>query len=163
LTPFRAIVWRILWADLADAPLAPARAPEGRFHHGGQRALYASLTAEGALVAIRRYVHHDDPPRVIIPLQVTADRITDLRQLPDPSRASVVWQDDRASGAPAPTWALSDAARATGAQGMLYASRSRPDLTHLVLFDPHPGLVTVAGEPELLRIAALDGAPRPHL
>ncbi|WP_263406000.1 RES family NAD+ phosphorylase [Histidinibacterium aquaticum] len=41
----------------------------------------------------------------------------------------------RATGAPSPTWEISDAARAEGARGLLYRSRSRPDLTHVVLFD----------------------------
>ncbi len=47
----------------------------------------------------------------------------------------MVWQDIRATGAAAPTWVFSDAARAAGAQGLLYSSRSRPELSHLVMFD----------------------------
>jgi len=141
------LVWRILDARNAAWPCAPARAPEGRFHHSGQVALYASLSEEGAGVAIRRYVSDADGPRVIVPLRVAADRIVDLRALPDPTRASIVWQDIRATGAPAPTWTFSDAARAAGAQGMLYPSRSRPDLTHLVLFEVDAPLVVAAGPP----------------
>ncbi|MBN2905968.1 MAG: RES family NAD+ phosphorylase [Rhodobacteraceae bacterium] len=144
---FRGMVWRILDADRAGAPCAPARAPEGRFHHSGQVALYASFTAEGAGVAIRRYVQPGDPSRVIVPLRINATRLRDLRALPDPTRASVVWQDLRAAGQPAPTWALSDAARAAGAQGMMYPSRSRPELTHLVLFQTSAALVAPAGPP----------------
>jgi hypothetical protein len=49
---------------------------------------------------------------------------------------SVVWLDAWAGGRPSTTWRFSDAARTAGAQGMLYSSRSRPELTHLVIFDP---------------------------
>lgn len=139
LTPWSGTVWRIMWANAAD-PLTPVQSPEGRFHHSGQTAIYTSLSAEGAGVAIKRYLRPNDPPRVIAAIEVQATRILDLRQpdaLPDhiPTNASVVWQDVRATGAAAPTWAISDAARAGGAQGVLYASRSRPDLTHLTIFD----------------------------
>jgi len=134
-------VWRILFADRAAEPCASVRAPEGRFHHFGQVALYASLSSEGAGVAIRRYVCIDDAPRVIVELGINAARILDLRATPDTQAASVVWQEIRASGAPAPTWAISDRARAAGAQGMIYASRTRPDLSHLVLFDLSPPVV----------------------
>jgi len=138
-------VWRILFTDRAAEPCASVRAPEGRFHHAGQAALYASLSAEGAGVAIRRYVRADDAPRVIVELAVDAARILDLRATPQAQAASVVWQEIRANGAPAPTWAYSDHARATGAQGMIYASRSRPDLSHLVLFDISSPIVRAAG------------------
>lgn len=135
LAPFRGRVWRILDARRADRPYAPAAAPEGRFHHGGQQALYASLSADGAGIAIARYVSPADPPRVIVPLDVCLARVRDLRLEAAPARASVVWQDIRESGAPSPTWAWSDATRAAGAQAMIYLSRSRPDLAHIVLFD----------------------------
>ncbi|UWQ92734.1 RES family NAD+ phosphorylase [Rhodobacteraceae bacterium M382] len=131
---FTGVVWRILFTARNDAPLAPVLAPEGRFHHSGQPALYASLSAEGAGVAIRRYVSPCDPDRSLLGLSVQATALIDLRELPDPAVASQVWQDVRATGAPAPTWAISDWARRLGAQGMLYPSRSRSDLTHLVLF-----------------------------
>lgn len=123
-------------------PLAPAAAPEGRFHHSGQFALYASLTPEGCAVAIRRYLRADDPPREIMPLHLAAARLADLRGRPE---VSAVWQDLRAAGAPSPTWAFSDAARAAAAEGMLYSSRSRPELTHVAIF--RPGLLRQAGPP----------------
>lgn len=130
MTPFAGIAWRAVFAG--SDPLSLARSPVGRFHHSGQTALYTSLSAEGCAVAIRQYVQPSDPPRVIVPLTVSARHLADLRGRPD---VSVVWQDDWAKGIPSSTWAFSDAARADGAQGLLYSSRSRPDLTHLVLFD----------------------------
>lgn len=151
MVPFAGTVWRIMFADHAEEPLAPARAPEGRFHYDDQVAIYTSLTAEGAGVAIQRYLEGDTWPRVIVPLTVTADNVLDLRGdtrgIPP---TSIVWQDDRAAGRRAPTWDISDAARAEGAQGILYASRTRPDLSHLVLLGhPGPGVLTqaAAGRP----------------
>lgn len=146
LSEFCGLVWRILDARRADDPLGPARSPEGRFHHSGQRALYASLTAEGAGVAIARYVADTDPPRIIQPLAARLTAVRDLSAEPDPARASVVWQDGRATGLPSPTWAFSDAARAAGAEAMIYLSRSRPDLAHIVLFNwSAPGALCPAG------------------
>lgn len=121
-------------------PLAAVQSPEGRFHHNGQTAIYGSLTPEGCAVAIRRYLRADDPSRIVVPLQIKAHAVLNMTGNP---ALSVVWQDIRAAGQDAPTWLFSDAARAAGAQGLLYSSRSRPDLTHLVLFDP--GVIRCAG------------------
>ena len=132
LMRFDGPVWRLLPEALADAPASPAMAPEGRFHHSGQIAAYASLSAEGASVAIRRYLD-DGVARVLVPMRLTAERVADARGQPE---ASIVWQDLRDAGQPSPTWAFSDAARQAGAAAMLYSSRSRPDLSHVVVFEP---------------------------
>ncbi|MBN8631361.1 MAG: RES family NAD+ phosphorylase [Rhodobacterales bacterium] len=146
---FEGVAWRMITAG-AD-PLGPATAPVGRFHHAGQIALYTSLTVEGTVVAMQRYLRPDDPPREVVPLTIRATRLADLRGNPE---ASVVWQDMHAAGAASPTWAFSDRARQAGAEGMLYSSRSRPDLTHLVLFD-----LTVIREVGLSQALDLD---QPH-
>ena len=129
---FSGPVWRLLPTALVATPSVPARASEGRFHHSGQVAAYASLTAEGAGVAIRRYLS-DGVARVLVPMWLEADPVADARG--DPA-ASVVWQNTRAAGVPAPTWKFSDSARRAGAQAMLYSSRSRPELSHVVVFEP---------------------------
>ena len=143
---FRGQVWRIVFADHVATPAASARAPEGRFHHSGQWAVYTSLTLEGAGVAIAAYVAGDRRARMAVKMTVDA-KVVDLRALPDPTAASVVWQTDRARGDRAPTWDLSDSARDQGAWGVLYPSRSRPDLTHLTLFDPRAILSCEAAIP----------------
>jgi RES domain len=135
-------VWHLVWRG--HDPLAPASAPEGRFHHDGQLALYCSLTREGCGVAIRRYVRPEDGPRDLVPLRVDLARVADLR---GQDGLSVVWQH-KAPGESSPTWLFSDRARADGAQGLLYSSRSRPDLAHLVLFDLDPSCVRLDGVPE---------------
>lgn len=132
LVSFDGPVWRLLPATLIDAPAIPAKAPEGRFHHSGQIAAYASLSAEGAGVAIRRYLS-DGVARVLIPMRLSARRVADAR---GQTAASIVWQDLRDAGQASPTWLFSDAARQAGAEAMLYSSRSRPDLSHVVVFQP---------------------------
>lgn len=132
LKPFNGPVWRLLPETLVATPSIPAQAPEGRFHHSGQVAAYASLSAEGAEVAIKRYVD-DGVARVLVPMWLKAEHVADERGNGD---ASIVWQDITAAGALSPTWAYSDNARNTGAQAMLYSSRSRPELSHVVVFQP---------------------------
>ncbi|MCK0142228.1 RES family NAD+ phosphorylase [Aliiroseovarius sp. F20344] len=140
---FTGIAHRLVFTD-QDA-LLPVRWPEGRFHHSGQFAIYTSLTPEGCGVAIKRYLGDRDAPRHIVPLTVALERVTDLR---GQTTASVVWQDERACGQIPSTWELSDAARTSGAQGMLYSSRSRPDLTHLVVFTDTLATLEQAGTPQ---------------
>lgn len=132
LIRFSGPVWRLLPRLVADRPSAPAHAPEGRFHRSGQVAAYASLSAEGAAVAIKRYLS-DGVERVLVPMWLDAECVADER---GNRAASVVWQDIWQAGEPSPTWAFSDAARHAGAQAMLYSSRSRPDLSHVVVFEP---------------------------
>jgi RES domain len=132
LIAFDGPVWRLLPEKLVATPTAPASAPKGRFHHSHQLAAYASLTAEGTAVAIARYLG-DNVPRMLIPMWLKAQAVADAR---GDATASVVWQDQFASGAKPSTWEISDAARRAGAQALLYTSRSRPDLAHVVVFDP---------------------------
>jgi RES domain-containing protein len=139
VTGYAGIIWRAAFEG--QSPLDPASAPEGRFHHSGQPALYASLTPEGCRVAIRRYIGAGDPPRLIHPLRFNAERVINMSGKPD---LSIVWQDLRESG-PSPTWVISDRLRAEGWQAMLYSSRSRPDLTHLILFDTVSTQLELAG------------------
>lgn len=129
---FDGMVWRLLAAEYADKPTGIARAPEGRFHHSGQVAVYASLTPEGTEVAIRRYLN-DGVKRVLVPLRLQVQRAADARGNPD---ASIVWQDLCKDGVLSPTWSYSDEARAEGAEALFYSSRTRPDLAHVVVFDP---------------------------
>lgn len=127
-------------ADAGDV-LLPAHAPEGRSHRGGQRALYLSATPEGCVVATARYRNATTPPQGIFPLQVTNARIVDLRDDKatdalgiDTTHRAIEWQSLRAKGLHSPTWDLADRIRDLGLDGMLYASRSDPQKTHLTLF-----------------------------
>ncbi len=90
-------------------------------------------------MAIQRYLH-DGAPRLLVPMRLDARCVADAR---GESSASIVWQDLTDSGQASPTWIISDAARQSGAQAMLYASRSRPELSHVVVF--RPGCLTYVG------------------
>ena len=130
-------LWRILFAERAASALDPVGNPEGRFHHDGQKALYAALTPEGAGASLTRYLGEDDPPRVIVGLELSGGRLLDLDDdtlgFP-PTVPSHRWDLDRKDGRRPPTWDLADAVRASGHDGFLYRSRLRPDLKNLALF-----------------------------
>ncbi|SMR83243.1 RES domain-containing protein [Aliiroseovarius halocynthiae] len=135
------LFWRSTFLGHEDRILAPASAPFGRWHTEGQKALYLSGTPEGCRVALNVYLRKDDPERGIYPLRVINAQVADLR---DPETRAAYsapldeiharWADLRAEGLNSPTWRVSDRARAAGLDGILTPSRSRPDLTHLTLF-----------------------------
>ena len=141
IRPVSGRFWRSIYATDADCVLNGARSPEGRYHHDGQPALYVSPSPEYSRIAIDVYLRPDDPPRVIVPLDVSQARLADLRD-PDMQRAlglkgheaSVPWQPERAAGLTATSWVASDAARDADADGIVYAARSDPDRWHIVLF-----------------------------
>jgi RES domain-containing protein len=135
-------LYRIVFAQHADAVLNGVIHHEGRFHHDGQAALYASPTPETAAIAIDIYLKPGDPDRLMVPLELSDAHVADLRDPAtcaalaiDPIWPGVPWADERALGRCATSWRASDAARAAGADGMIYASRRAPKRWHVVLFD----------------------------
>lgn len=133
--------WRAGFLGQDEQLLAPAGAPNGRWHHDGQNALYLSGSPEGCQVALRAYVKPTDPSRGIFPFQTRAARVVDLRSPPTREQLQVklndlhvFWANLHAAGKTSPTWELADRLRASGVNGVLTPSRSRPDLTHLTLF-----------------------------
>lgn len=135
------LFYRIVPAARADLVLAPAISTEGRFHHSGQPTLYVSPRPDWACHAIQPYVRATDPPRVICELRLTAAGVLDLRDPAhcaaaglDPSLAAIPWLPERAAGLPASTWTVSDYARTSGADGIIYTARSEPSRWHLTLF-----------------------------
>lgn len=135
------IYWRMKFLSEASDILGPARAPEGRSHHDGQRACYLSESQRGAIIATKIYVKPNDPPRGLFPLNIQRARVVDLRDRVatehfeiDVTHRAADWQAIRARGLPAPTWEISDRVRDLNLDGMLYASRTEPTITHLTLF-----------------------------
>ena len=133
--------YRIVFAKSLPDILTPARNSEGRFHHDGEPALYTSCTPEGARLALGYYARPEDPPRLIVKLNVTNANLFDLGDKAACSAlsinyddATVRWQNERAIGALATPWKISDVVRKSGADGMFFPSSSRPDLFHMVLF-----------------------------
>ena len=161
LTHIRGRFWQMLFTEWAAALLAPARSPEGRFHYNGQAALYLSETPKGCFIASKRYMTERDPDRAIYPLFVTSNKIIDLRDPAacayykiDTTHRAAQWQDIRATSARSPTWDLSDKVRKSGIDGILYASRTQPKLTHLTLFSWNSSDGTTVkpdGEPQTLQ------------
>jgi hypothetical protein len=135
------LFYRIVPRDRAAEALAPAVSPEGRFHHDAQPTLYVSPRPAWAEHAVRTYIRENDPPRVICELRLTGAKVLDLRRPDhcttygiDPGLAAVPWLPERAQNLPASTWEVSDRARASGADGMIYTARTEPTRWHLVLF-----------------------------
>ncbi len=150
---FSGRLWRILFADRQTEALGAARHPEGRFHHDGQRALYASPTTEAAAVAIDSYYRPDDPPRVIVPLWLEGARLLNFRASATSTdlglsgdEPTVNWRVDRAAGQPARSWLASDAARAAGADGIIYYSRKAAPLWHVALLRWNDGKVSLRND-----------------
>lgn len=149
--------WRATFIGQEHHLLSPAQAPRGRWHHSHLKTLYLSGTPDGCRIAVKAYQRSDDPPRRIFPFDVKQARVLDLRE-PETREACattlaemhVFWADLHAAGQHSPTWEVSDAARALGVDGLLTPSRSRPDLTHLTLFEwnqPEAPQVSLAGKP----------------
>ncbi len=156
--PLSGRFYRITFASDATRVLGGVIHPEGRFHHDGQPAFYASPTCQAAAIAVATYVKPDDAPRVLIPLKISAAKVFDLRN-PETCASlgieahtpSVKWAEQRAKGEPATSWQASDAARKYGADGMIYTSRKDPNRWHIVLFNwntDHGAQVRIAGTPE---------------
>ncbi len=86
-----------------------------------------SPSPEAAAVAVNIYLKPDDPPRLVVPLMVSDANILDFRT-PETEEmlglkwreTAVPWAEQRTAGSPATSWRASDAARAAGADGMIY-------------------------------------------
>ena len=151
------LYYRMKFVAEADDLLGPARAPEGRFHAPGQKALYLSSTPGGCLIASQAYFRNGDGPRATYPIHVASDAILDLRDSAataffevDVSQRPINWRAYRANGERPPTWDISDRVRHLGLHGMLYRSRTQPELTHLTLFAwnvPGAATLTTTGKP----------------
>ena len=157
IAPLSGRFWRSTFLGNEGQLLEPARAPQGRWHHDGQQALYLSMSPDGCRIALKVYQRTGDPQRGIFPVQVSADRIVDLR-IADIRKGMAIsladihvfWSTMQSEGRVPPTWAISDDLREQGVDGILTPSRSRPDLTHLTLFRwncENAPTVTAAGSP----------------
>lgn len=158
-SPLSGRFYRITFATDAQRVLGGVIHPEGRFHHDAQPAFYCSPTKQAAAAAVSVYLGPDDPPRMIIPLDVINAKICDLRDTEtcaalgiDLQTPSVPWAPQRAQGIPATSWQASDAVREIGADGMIYTCRRQPRKRwHIVLFrwnHDHGAQVRQAGDPQ---------------
>ena len=151
--------WRSVFFGQEQDLLTPAKSPRGRWHYGGQDALYLSGSPEGCRIALKVYLRPEDPPRGIFPIAVNNAQVVDLRK-PESREAMgtrldemhVFWAEFYQRGVHSPTWSISDALRIRGIDGLLTPSRSRPDQTHLTLFQWNRGIGPTVKQ---------DGAPEP--
>jgi RES domain-containing protein len=141
MTPVAGRFWRTVFATDLDRVLDGARSPEGRYHHDAQPALYLSPSPAYSRIAIDAYLRADDPPRLIVPFDVSNANLADLRAADvqhalglNGTESGTLWQPERAAGKPATSWIASDAARRAGADGIIYAARSDAMRWHIVLF-----------------------------
>jgi RES domain-containing protein len=152
MKPLSGTFYRIAFAQYAEQVLDGVIHPEGRFHHNGQPALYASPSPETAAIAIDIYLKHNDAARVMIPLAIDNAKMADLR---DPDTCARLGIDPASHGPingppenPQPVGKLSDIVRDSGADGMIYASRRAPERWHIVLFrwnQPNAAMVGLGG------------------
>ena len=133
--------FRIMLARDSHRVLAGAAAPQGRYHHGGQAALYVSPRPEWAWKAVEPYVWPGDPARAVLQIRIGTARIVDIRDRAlcaaldiDPAHSDLPWEPQLALGTQPATWGVSDRAREAGADGLIYTARTAPTRWHLVLF-----------------------------
>lgn len=141
LTPIEGRFFRAMRTDRAHLVLEPPRPMDcARYHAPGQAALYMSPTVEWARVAVSGYMREDGLERVIFPLLVSGARVLDPRDenacsrlRVDRERANASWRKALSAGERPPSWDVSDAARAAGADGLIDRSRLRPGAWHVTL------------------------------
>jgi RES domain-containing protein len=113
----------------------------GRYHRYGQPALYITLEADWAAIAVGSYMAEDGVPRVIFPLEISSADVFDqhddmaCKMLGiDREHSNVRWRRALEEGQEPLSWSASDAARAAGADGIIDRSRGIIDGWHVALF-----------------------------
>ncbi|MBO9498644.1 MAG: RES domain-containing protein [Novosphingobium sp.] len=127
----------------------------GRYHRPGQRALYITPEADWAAIAVGNYMEEDGLARMIVPLELDGARVIDQRDPVacaalgiDPALSAGRWRPFLAAGREPPSWRNSDAARASGANGLIDPSRGIAGGWHVTLFrwnEPGAPYLRVAG------------------
>lgn len=140
-------------AQVLDVP-GPQSA--GRYHRPGEAALYLTREAEWAVIALSVYASEDGITRVVVPVEVSAARVLDQRDMAamasvgiDPARSAESWRGALAKGREPGSWHAADRARSLGADGIIDPSRNIAGGWHLVLFrwnQPGAPQVRVTGD-----------------
>ena len=129
--------WRAVTAG-REAAVLEGSVRTGRYNRSGEATLYMSNSEAGVAAAMARYGNAN---RSVVQLQARADRLVDLRDAGscaalgvNPARVKDDWIAALDRGEEPASWAVSDRARAIGANGLIDASRRAPGEWHLVLF-----------------------------
>lgn len=136
----RGRIYRALFATDIAHVLSGSTRP-GRFTPPGGKTLYTSTTAAGTMIALEPYTRPDDPERIVVPLEVDAAGICDLRDREsclnfgfDPAEAALPWRQALSRGEHPRSWAIVERLIGLGAKGVIDPSRRDPALVHLALF-----------------------------
>jgi len=139
-TRINGLFYRSIGADHVERALSGSVRP-GRYSRADQPSLYLSVSRDGVEAAMIAHKDAASPERIVVPVRVVADCIFDLRDERacaeagiDRGLAFADWQDIVRAGGEAPSWAVANAVRALGANGLIDPSRKAPGLWHLVLF-----------------------------
>lgn len=113
----------------------------GRYSRPDQPTLYLSSSLDGVRAALAAHLTQRAKNLEVLSLNVTADRLLDLRDeharkhygihLAD---AIAPWQEIVAAGGTPTSWDVRDRLEAAGVKGIMDPSRTEPGLWHLVLF-----------------------------
>jgi hypothetical protein len=152
--------WRAVPANRIGQVLdPPAPHSAGRYHRPGEAALYITREADWATIALGRYLLADGVPRFAVPLELDGASLLDQRDVAactalgfDPALSQERWQDAIERGDQPASWRASDAARASGADGLVDPSRGIADGWHVVLFSwngPGAPQLKVTGDPQV--------------
>lgn len=154
----------VLVDRVKDVLAPPLPRSAGRYHRPGQATLYMSPKLEWAITAVSGYIREDGRPRVVIPLMVGVAHVLDQHD-EEACRAIGVerelsnapWRAALAAGEEPPSWRNADAARASGADGIIDRSRMIPGGWHVNLFrwnELGGPSVCVCGEPVSIQLSS---------
>nr|WP_319390081.1 RES domain-containing protein [uncultured Cohaesibacter sp.] len=142
-TPFVEVegtFYRAIDPAFRDYAIAGSRAA-GRYSRFDQPTLYLSSSPEGVAAAMLAHKDHRSENLSLISVQVSANRILDLRDEAARTAAGIAlddatapWQEILAEGGSPRSWKVRAQLEAIGAQGLIDPSRKEPRLWHLVLF-----------------------------
>ena len=137
LVGFAGRCWRAVPAG-HEAHVLDGTVRVGRYNRPAERTLYLSGSPAGVAAAMTRY---GDATRTMVPLQVVAARLVDLRDADacarlgiDVARVGEDWMAALDRGDVPASWTAADRVRAIAADGVIDGSRRLPGAWHLVLF-----------------------------
>lgn len=167
----RGTFYRAVDPRFRELALAGSRSA-GRYSRPDQPTLYLSASVEGVSAAMSAHLHARSSALEVLEVEVAATRIVDLRDVRaraasgvDLADAVAPWQDTVAAGGVPSSWTVRDRLVASGADGLIDPSRTRPGLWHLVLFRWNAGdapTVRVLQDPGAAALGWLEQSERPR-
>jgi len=131
------LVWVAVQAG--EDPLHAAPAEEGLFHHAGQPAFYAATNTYSAKkIAEQGAAIGETSRRTLICYEARLDRVEDIGEADFP----LSWYSFARDSQPVPSWAISDAARAKGADALIW---KRYGIEQIVIFAPRQTCLSDTG------------------